>query len=117
MIKARVSIKELKQEPFILNASENVRTYLSNLGFTADYYTSGQYGWNEDIYHIGRYTYISIGYRPHGKRWLTDREELYLSIQPNRDAFIMAVNKICCNGPEPFDKVQIEYLEEMESKK
>lgn len=97
MIKARVNIKELRQEPYVLNASENVRTYLTNLGFYPDFYTSGQYGWNEDIYHIGRFTYVSIGYRPHGKRWLTDREETYLSIQPNRDAFIVAFNKIAYN--------------------
>lgn len=97
MIKARVSIKDLRTEPFVLNASENVRTYLSSLGFEPGYYTSGKYGWNEDIYHIGRYTYISIGYRSHGKRWLTDREETYLSLQPNRDAFIIAFNKIAYN--------------------
>lgn len=94
MIKARVSIKDVRHEPYVLNASENVRRYLSDLGFTEDFYTAGQYGWNEDIYHIGRYTYISIGYRPHGKRWLTDREETFLSIQPNRDCFIKAFDKI-----------------------
>lgn len=31
-------------------------------------YTAGIYGWNEDIYYIGKNTYIATGYRPHGTR-------------------------------------------------
>lgn len=97
MIKARVSIKDVKTEPFVLNASENVRQYLSHLGFTEDFYTCGQYGWNEDIYRIGRNTYISIGYRPHGKRWLTDKEEAILLMQHTQDDFRNAFNMLCYN--------------------
>ena len=97
MIKARVSAKEVRQEPYVLNASERLRSHLSHLGFTEDYYTSGQYGWNEDIYHIGRFTYVSIGYRPHGKRWLTTEEEHYLLQYTDKDTFIVAFNKLCYN--------------------
>lgn len=97
MIKARVSIKELRQEPYVFNASERLRNHLSNLGFTEDFYTCGMYGWNEDIYHIGRYTYISIGYRQHGKRCLTREEEEYLLEYKDKDNLIVAFNKLCYN--------------------
>ena len=97
MIKARVSIKELRQEPYVLNGSENLRTHLSQLGFFSEWYTCGQYGWNEDIFHIGRYTYISIGYTPHGKRYLTREEEEKLLSYNDRDNFIIAFNKIAYN--------------------
>lgn len=94
MIKVRVSIKELRQDPYVLNASERLRAHLSHLGFTADFYTCGQYGWNEDIYHIGRYTYISIGYRPHGKRYLTREQEEHLLTYHDKDTFMIAFNNI-----------------------
>lgn len=97
MIKARVSIKELKQEPYVLEATERLRNHLSKLGFTGDYYTCGQYGWNEDIYHIGRFTYITIGYRTHGKRHLLYDEEEHLLQYTDKDAFIVAFNKLCYN--------------------
>ena len=97
MIKARVTAKEVRQEPYVLNASERLRNHLSKLGFTEDFYTCGQYGLNEDIYHIGRFTYLTIGYRPHGKRWLTTEEEQYLLQYPEKDTFIVAFNKLCYN--------------------
>ena len=97
MIKARVSAKEVSQEPYVLNASERLRNHLSNLGFYPDFYTCGQDGWYEDIYHIGLFTYLTIGYRPHGKRWLTTEEEQYLLQYPEKDTFIVAFNKLCYN--------------------
>ena len=97
MIKARVTAKEVRQEPYVLNASERLRSHLFNLGFTEDFYTCGVDGWDEDIYHIGRYTYLSIGYRQHGKRHLTTEEEQYLLQYPQKDTFIVAFNKLCYN--------------------
>lgn len=100
MIKARVSIKELRQEPYLLNGSEKLRAQLSNLGFAPEWYTCSQYGWDEDIYHIGRYTYISIGYRQHGKRCLTQEEEEYLLLYKDKGTFIVAFNKLVYNKKE-----------------
>ena len=97
MIKARVSIKDVKQELYVLNGSENLRNHLSQLGFSPEWYTCGQYGWNEDIFHIGRYTYISIGYMSHGKRNLTREEEEKLLGYNDSDNFIVAFNKIAYN--------------------
>ena len=56
-----------------------------------------KYGWNEDIFRVGRFTYISIGYRPNGKRYLTREEEEHLLRYNDRDNFIIAFNKIAYN--------------------
>lgn len=97
MIKARVSIKELRQEPHVLNGSEKLRAHLLSLGFSPEWYTCNQYGWMEDIYHIGRHTYISIGCKPHGKWYLTREEEEHLLSYNYRNNFIIAFNKIAYN--------------------
>lgn len=87
MIKACVTKKALREEPYILAGSWDIKAHLTYLGFEADFYTKGIYGWNEDIYHITPTTYITCGYRPTYRRWLTDDEERALLAIKDKEAF------------------------------
>lgn len=94
MIIAKVSVEKIVEEPYVLNGSVNLMGHLLQLGFLYEWYTCEQYKWNEDIYHIGKYTYLSIGCNPHGKRYLTDEEEKILLMQHTQGDFRNAFNKI-----------------------